>query len=144
MASDGRWQRGQVVEGLYLADSEATARAEWYRWLAGAGYAPREALPRDLWRVALDVWVADLSTPDRLASWALPLPVPDQGWANFQRVGEQLYDEGWPGLVAPSAARPGALVVCLFWRGGIVEGARAVPPPQRWDEPPVPPRGMTT
>jgi hypothetical protein len=31
---DNRWQRGDVVDALYLADTEATAWAEWYRHLA--------------------------------------------------------------------------------------------------------------
>lgn len=31
---DNRWQRGDVVDALHLADSEATAWAEWHRHLA--------------------------------------------------------------------------------------------------------------
>jgi len=31
-STDGRWQLGAVVRGLYLADEPATAVAEWYRW----------------------------------------------------------------------------------------------------------------
>jgi hypothetical protein len=31
---DNRWQRGDVVNALYLADSDDTAWAEWYRHLA--------------------------------------------------------------------------------------------------------------
>jgi hypothetical protein len=33
-APDNRWQRGDVVDALYLAESEATVWAEWYRHLA--------------------------------------------------------------------------------------------------------------
>ncbi len=47
---DNRWQRGEVVDALYLADSEATVWAEWYRHLgrrarrpAGAAAAARGA-----------------------------------------------------------------------------------------------------
>jgi hypothetical protein len=35
--TDGRWQRGGVVRGLYLADEPATAVAERYRYLAERG-----------------------------------------------------------------------------------------------------------
>jgi hypothetical protein len=31
--ADGRWQRGDVVEALYVAPSEAAMWAEWYRFL---------------------------------------------------------------------------------------------------------------
>jgi hypothetical protein len=36
-ATDGRWQHGEVVRALYLADEPATAIAEWYRLLAERG-----------------------------------------------------------------------------------------------------------
>ena len=31
---DSRWQRGAIVDALYLADIEDTVWAEWYRHLA--------------------------------------------------------------------------------------------------------------
>lgn len=143
--ADGRWQRGDVVEGLYLAESDATAWAEWYRALAEAKIPPLATLPRDLWEFELDVEVADLSTRDQLAAWGLPLPLPDRReWGAFQDVGERVYHDGWAGLVAPSAARPVGLVLCLFWPGPTIEGLEPAPPPDRWDEPPPPPRGMVT
>jgi hypothetical protein len=51
---DGRWQRGAIVEGLYLASNEATVWAEWYRHLAEAGIPPNQQMPRDLWTWAVD------------------------------------------------------------------------------------------
>lgn len=133
------------MEGLYLADSAATAKAEWYRGLAENDVPPREALPRDLWKFELDVEVANLSSADRLASIGLPMPGPDRrAWAMFQDAGEKLFSEGWAGLIAPSAARPAGFIVCLFWRGAIVNGVRPLPPPDLWEDVPVPPRGMTT
>ncbi len=65
-ATDGRWQRGETVRGLYLADNTSTAAAEWYRYLAERGLSPAAAIPHDhhLWRVELDV--ADLSSDERL------------------------------------------------------------------------------
>jgi len=31
---DSRWQRGEVIDAVYLADWPQTAWAEWFRWLA--------------------------------------------------------------------------------------------------------------
>lgn len=139
LAPDGRWQRGPVVEGLYVADTQTTAVEEWRRWLTEMEIPPRATLPRDLWRIELDVEVADLSTSERLAACDLPRPTPSRrSWGPFQEVGQLLYEAGWAGLVAPSAARPAGLVVCLFWRGTVMEGARPLPPPDRWDDPPAP------
>ncbi len=142
--ADGRWQRGDVVPGLYLADSIETATAEWYRALAEWGLAPQDHVPYDHHEWHVDLRLADLSNPDRLLRVALPSPSPDRStWPSFQRVGEQLWREGWAGVVAPSAARPGALVVCVFadtWPPAGCEPIKAstvvaVPPP---------PRGMLT
>jgi hypothetical protein len=60
--ADSRWQRSAIVDAMYLADSESTAWAEWYR-----------ALPRDLWRWEVDLpRVADLSTGAQRARVGLP------------------------------------------------------------------------
>jgi len=45
--TDGRWQRGEHVPGLYLAEDTATAVAEWYRFLAELGIPPGRAVPHD-------------------------------------------------------------------------------------------------
>lgn len=106
---------------------------------------PHRALPRDLWRFRLDVEVADLSTTERLRRVGLAPPRPIRAeWPAFQAVGEQLHAEGWGGLLAPSAARPGQLIVCLFRTGTRLIGVRRVPPPRRVERAPVPPTGMTT
>jgi RES domain-containing protein len=145
-APDNRWQRGDVVDALYLADSEPTVWAEWYRHLAERGLPPDAAMPRDLWRWQVDVEVADLSHPARLEAAGLPLPRPGRrSWPAFQAVGERMAAAGWAGLLAPSAARPGGWALCLFrGRDGAVTGARPVPPPRRVDRPPAPPTGMVT
>ncbi|MBA3427565.1 MAG: RES family NAD+ phosphorylase [Actinobacteria bacterium] len=142
--ADGRWQRGDVVEGFYLADSEATAWAEWYRALAEAAIPPMRQLPRDLWRFDVDVdHVADLSSPERLERVGLPQPVPDRRqWPSFQSRGETLFAEGWAGILCPAAARPHSLAVCLFRAADRLPGIRQLPPPMRHEEPPVPPRGL--
>jgi RES domain-containing protein len=143
---DNRWQRGDVVDALYLADSEATVWAEWYRHLAERGLPPSAAMPRDLWRWRVDVDVADLSDRARLEAAGLPMPRPGRRrWTAFQAVGEALAAAGWAGLLAPSAARPEGRALCLFrGRDGAVRGARPVPPPRRVVEPPAPPTGMVT
>jgi RES domain-containing protein len=143
---DNRWQRGDQVDALYLADEDATAWAEWYRHLAERGVPPTEQMPRDLWRREVDVEVADLSDPARLARVGLTTPRPGRrAWSPYQRVGETLADEGWAGLLAPSAARPDHLVLCLFRaEADSIAGARLMLPPARIDAPPPPPTGMTT
>jgi RES domain-containing protein len=105
-----------------------------------------QQLPRDVWpyRVgALDV--ADLSDASRLARVGLTLPRPGRkGWPPYQDVGEELWREGWRGLVAPSAARPDGRVLCLFLEKADVSPAEAIAPPTVVGEAPVPPTGMRT
>lgn len=143
---DRRWQRGDVVEGFYLADSEATAWAEWYRALAELAVPPLQQLPRDLWRFDVDIArVADLSSSQKLERVGLPTPVPDRRqWPGFQAVGETLFAEGWAGLLYPTAARPEGLALCLFRTGDELPGVRPMPSPSRFEEPPVLPRGLRT
>lgn len=103
---DNRWQRGDVVDALYLADEEDTVWAEWYRHLAEQAIPPLAQMPRDLWTWEIDIDVADLSTAERLDAADLPLPRPGQRtWPACQHVGESLWNDGWPGLLAPSAER---------------------------------------
>ena len=144
--ANSRWQRGTVIDALYLADGEATMWAEWYRSLAELGTPPMHQLPRDVWRYRLRVFeVADLSDGDRLGRVGLASPAPGRKtWRPYQTVGEQLWREGWPGLLAPSAARPEGRVLCFF-----VDDPGAVPVrpfgrPRVVLEPPVPPTGMRT
>jgi RES domain-containing protein len=143
---DGRWQRGDVVGALYLADSEDTVWAEWYRHLAEKGVPPNEQMPRRIWQWDVHLRVANLSTLGRLKRVGLAPPEPGrQSWPHYQNVGHQLWHEGWRGLLAPSAARPRGRVLCLFREGGErVIGARPVGRGRRIDEPPAPPTGTTT
>lgn len=142
--ADGRWQRGEIVDGFYLADSEETVWAEWYRALAELALPPMRQLPRDLWRFGIDVGrVADLSSPERLARVGLPQPVPDRRqWPAFQTAGQALRAEGWAAVLYPAAARPDSLALCIFRVSDRLPDVRPLPPPVRHDEPPVPPRGL--
>jgi len=138
----GRWQRGSVVAGFYLADSRETAWAEWQRQLVELGIRPEQQRPRDLWRfnVAIDA-VADLGGAVQLERVGLSPPSPSRDeWPTFQAVGEHLYAEGWAGLLAPSAARPHTgKVLCLFREGRTIAGVKPVPPPAMYRHPPIVP-----
>ncbi len=134
-----------MVDALYLADVEDTAWAEWYRHLAELMIPPLAQMPRELWTWQVDLEVADLSTTERLTAVGLSPPTPDrQNWHAYQHVGEQLSRDGWLGLLAPSAARPGGKILCLFRDQSGVVGAEPVPPPRRIEEPPPPPTGLRT
>lgn len=142
---DNRWQHGDVVDALYLADSDETAWAEWYRHLAERAIPPLAQMPRALWTWEVDVDVADLSSAERLSKMGLPSPVPGRlSWQAFQEVGEQLSHAGWPGLLAPSAARPAGQVLCLFRNAHGTHGATPLSPPRLIAEPPPPPTGLRT
>ncbi len=145
-APSGRWQRGAVVRAVYFADTPETAWAEWYRFLAEVALPPSRAVPVDLWRWRVRInEIADLSSTARLEKVDLPVPVPGRSsWEPFQQCGERLHREGYRGVLAPSAARPGSLVLCLFRDERTVEGAKPVRPPSAYGEPPPPPTGMKT
>jgi hypothetical protein len=143
---ESRWQRGWIIDALYLADTKETVWAEWYRLLAERNFAPADVLPVALWRWTVSLErVADLSDKRRLARVGLPLPVPGRAtWPRFQAVGESLYREGWVALMAPSAARPDdGRTLCIFRPDASVSGAT----PDSGEvitSAPVPPRGMRT
>jgi hypothetical protein len=145
--ADNRWQRGEVVDAWYFADSEPTVWSEWYRSLAEAGLPPHQGLPRDLWRWEISLpEVADITDEARLARLGLPtrLRPSRTEWPTFQPVGEALFQSGFAALVCPSAARPEGLVLCVFRTDREMPGVTPVPPPARIDAPPVVPPGMTT
>jgi len=145
--ADGRWQRGSIVEAVYLGDSPETVWAEWYRLLAEYALRPSIHMPRDLWRWRVRMpKVADLSTAGRLERVGLTTPPPGRGsWPAYQPVGEQLHAEGWRALIAPSAARPDeGKVLCCFRTTPIVRGLTPVPPPEEVSDPPPPPQGLRT
>ncbi len=73
------------------------------------------------------------------------MPKPNrEEWPEFQAVGEALHAEGWPALVAPSAARSEGLILCVFREDTTVPGTLPVPPPVTYDEPPYVPKGLST
>ena len=135
-----------MVEALYFADSEETAWAEWYLFLAETGLPPTRGLPRDLWRWEISLpQVANLTDGPRLARVGLPELEPTRRqWPTFQPVGEELHDQGSPALLCASAARPAGQVLCVFRTAREMRGTKPIPPPTTVDEPPVVPTGRRT
>jgi len=144
--ADARWQRGSVVGGAYFGDHEDTAWAEWYRALAEFAIPPERQLPRDLWRWEITLErVANLSDQTRLARAGLALPRPHTSeWPAFQTVGEELWESGFEGVLAPSAARPSQRVLCIFRPTDEIPGAQPRRPPSPHRHVPPPPTGLTT
>jgi RES domain-containing protein len=145
--ADGRWQRGSMVEGIYLAAEADTVWAEWYRWLAEHEIEPLRGLPRELWRYrARLVKAADLTGPTALTVLGLPVPQPSrETWSDFQAVGERLHAEGYEGLLYRSAARPSGTCLCVFRASAdTATPLEPLPPPQLVTRPPVLPRGLRT
>jgi hypothetical protein len=85
-----------------------------------------------------------LSTAEALDDSGLELPRPNQPqWPALQDLGQQLASDGYPGVLAPSASRPGSLVLCLFRHADAIAGAVPVRPPTTSRRAPAPPTGMT-
>jgi RES domain-containing protein len=103
---DGRWQRGEELAGLYLAQDTDTVWAEWYRALAELGEPPDARLPRDLWRFTAKLGrVADLTSSEALTALGLPEPLPDrEQWPAFQDAGLRLASDGLDAVLFRSSA----------------------------------------
>lgn len=144
--ADGRWQTGAVVRAFYLADTEATAWAEWYRHTSELGAPPASRMPRDTWRIAVDVVdIADLTEPGILGLHGIDELRPTRRqWPLTQPVGEAYFAEGCRGLLAPSAAHDGGRVLAIFRPLPALPGLTPVPPPNRHDELPPLPTGLRT
>ena len=135
-----------MVRGFYLADTEATAWAEWYRHTSELGVPPAQRTPRDTWRVEVDVSdIADLSDMPTLGMHGITELLPTRRhWAATQPVGEAYYVDGWRGLLTPSAAHVRGQVLTIFRPLPPLSGLRAVPPPTRYTDLPPLPAGLRT
>lgn len=145
--ADGRWQRGEIVRALYLADSEQTAWAEWYRHSSELGVPPQSRLPRDAWRFTVDLEnIADLTADGALVALGLGNLSPTRRqWPATQAVGKSLWRAGRRGLIAPSAAHAGGRVLAIFRPDRRrPAGVRAVRPARRYTELPPLPTGLRT
>jgi RES domain-containing protein len=145
-APSGRWQRGELLAGLYLAQDPDTVWAEWYRALAELGLPPETRLPRDLWRFSMSLKrLADLSRRAALRALGLPDPRPDRAqWQAFQEAGARLASDGFQGVLFRSSARPVGLCLCAFGAEADFPGVVPAGSPERIIVAPVPPRGMRT
>jgi RES domain-containing protein len=145
--ADGRWQRGHVIRALYLADSEETAWAEWYRHSSELGVPPQTRLPRDMYRFAVDLDnVADLTARGVLERLGLTTLAPTRRqWPKAQPVGEACWQDGRVGLIAPSAAHAEGRVLAVFRPNRRrPTGIRSLPPARRHTELPALPVGLRT
>lgn len=145
-AADGRWQAAAVVRGFYLADSEDSAWAEWYRHTAELGAPPASRLPRDTWRISVDVTdVADLGTAARLREHGIAdLQPTRRQWPATQRIGATYVRAGYRGLLAPSAAHIGGKVLVIFRPDREMAGLTAIAPPNEYNALPALPIGLRT
>jgi RES domain-containing protein len=141
--SAGRWQHAGTRR-LYLADSEETAWAEFYRALAERGQPPQDEMPCELIHMRVELArVADLRTEKARRALGLPRLRPTRHqWPPFQNVGERLEAEGAQAIVYASAARTRSLCLCVFEAG--LPCLRAAGEPVRVIAPPAPPRGLRT
>ena len=145
--ADGRWQRGEIVRALYLADSEATAWAEWYRHSAELGVPPQMRLPRDLWRLDVDLeQVADLTADGVLAGHGIARLNPTRGqWQRTQPIGEAYWGAGATGVLVPSAAQTAGRVLAVFrTTNRPIGGVKPVRPARHYAELPALPVGLRT
>jgi RES domain-containing protein len=136
--SQGRWQRGATIQAVYVADSAATAWAEFYRAAAELAIAPDALLPRDLWSLSVELpHVADLTETAALRTLGLAPAIPDRGqWPAYQDVGERLAAAGAEGVLYRSAARPAHACLCVFAHA--LDRVRPLEH-ERIDRPPAPP-----
>lgn len=134
------------MRAYYLADSEATAWAEWYRHTSEQGAPPTSRMPRDTWRITVDVSdIADLTEPGLLERHGITELRPTRRqWPVTQPIGEAYYHAGFRGLLAPSAAHDGGQVLAIFRPLLALPGLSAVPPPNRYDDLPPLPTGLRT
>ncbi len=113
--ANSRWQRGSTVEGLYFADCEETAWAEWYRFLAEAGVPPSMALPRDLWQWQIEIeGVASQPRSASNRSAYLSRSQEDRSGLCFKRLASDSSKRATPGSWLPRPPAPPALSFVFF------------------------------
>ena len=136
-----------MIRALYMADSEATAWAEWYRHTAELGVPPSTRLPRDAWRIEVNIdQVADVTAPGILRRHEIRRLQPTRAqWPVTQPIGEAYWAAGCRAIVAPSAAHAGGRVLALFRPlPGPIPGLTVIPPPASYQELPAIPTGLRT
>jgi len=136
-----------VVRALYLADSPETAWAEWFRHSAELGVPAQTRLPRDLWKFEVDLdEVADLTADGVMAAHGIKSLSPTRRqWPKTQPIGDGYFRQGRRGLLAPSAAHVGGLVLAVFrTEPGPIPGLKPIKPPRTFKDLPALPTGLRT
>jgi len=134
------------VRGLYLADSEDTAWAEWLRATAEQGVPPAYRLPRATCPLEVDLdGMANLTGPRQLKKLGIgPMRPTQVQWADTQPVGEHLWRDGAAGILSLSAAHEGHTVLTVFRTGPDVPGVVESNPVTVHDVIPRIPTGLRT
>jgi RES domain-containing protein len=134
------------VRGLYLADCEDTAWAEWLRATAEQGVPPASRMPRAMCPLEVDLDdIADLTRPKSLTRLGLGLMRPTQAqWADTQPVGERIWRDGATGILSPSAAHGAHTVLTVFRTSPDVLGVVEATPVIVHDVIPRIPTGLRT
>ena len=114
--SDGRWHRRGVGFAQYFSLSPAGAWAELIRYFGLRSPEQVVEQRRSLWHAHVEVEdVADLSTFDRWVACGLdPMDAVSDDHAGCQRVAQGLVEQGYRGVLAPSAALPEAINITVF------------------------------
>lgn len=113
---DGRWHRAHGTAHQYLSLSVDGAWAELVRSenLRTAGEIALVRMPMWVLRVR-EGRLADYSTFEKAEQAGFPPDaLVDEDYGRCQEEGDRLRDEGFRGVLAPSAALPGAVNLTLF------------------------------
>lgn len=112
----GRWNPANSFPALYLALSEDTAAAEFYRRAAGENRSPDDLLPRRLHtytvRLSAILNLTDKDVLDGLDIFKDDLASNDRSLCNA--LGDAAHYVGFEGIRAPSATGVGEVLV-VFW-----------------------------
>jgi RES domain-containing protein len=135
-----------MVRAIYLGDDEDTAWAEWYRHTSEAGVPPARRLPRETWRVDVDLdSVADLAAPGVLRRHGIARLDPSRRqWPKTQPIGEAYWTDGAQAVLAPSAAHRGGQVLAVFRPSPPIVGLTKLIPSSYYDYLPPIPTGLRT
>jgi RES domain-containing protein len=114
----GRWNPKESFPVLYLALSETTAAAEFYRLADRQGLEAARLLPRRLYRYKVELSaVADLTDPDARQSIGLtPEHLVADDAQSCQEIGEAAHYAGFEAINAPSATGQGGILAVMFDR----------------------------
>ncbi|HSR48670.1 MAG TPA: RES family NAD+ phosphorylase [Anaerolineales bacterium] len=118
LGADGRWNRVGVYGCLYTALTQKGAIAEWRKTLRGLDDTPKR---RDVVSIVVDVSpIVDLTDP---ASSPIPPNSPfltgdtDEDLEQCRQLADTVRSFGYVGILAPSAALPGAKNLIIYIDG---------------------------